>query len=220
MPPRIDTVIEPVGFDIGVKRFGTLSDGEIIESPMPYRKAKTKLGQLQYRNRHKQLGNRRKKIKQSNNAKKYRQKLSKKHYKVTCQRKDFLQKTTTNLCRKYAHLKIENLNISGMMSNHKLASAVADLGAYEFKRQLSYKAEWYANRIDIIDQWFPSSKKCCECGHLKEDLKLSDRMYECSNCGLKIDRDLNASINLKNADDDVIVEKIGWVTSEFYACGQ
>ena len=214
LPPRIHPVMEPVGLDIRIKTFGTLSDGEIIENPMAYRKAKTKLGQLQYRNRHKQLGNRRAGIKQSNNGRKYRQKLSKQHYKVACKRKDFLQQTTTKLCRKYAHLKIENLKISGMMSNHKLASAVADLGAYEFKRQLSYKATWYGNRIDIIDQWFPSSKKCCKCGHKKEDLKLSDRIYECENCGLKIDRDLNASINLEEADDDVIVESIGWVTPE------
>ena len=103
------------------------------------------------------------------------------------------------------------------MSNHKLASAIADLGAYEFKRQLSYKAEWYGNRIDIIDQWFPSSKNCCKCGQKKEDLKLSDRIYECSNCGQRIDRDLNAAINLANAENGVIVESIGWVTSEFNA---
>ena len=83
-----------------------------------------------------------------------------------------------------------------------------------------YKAQWYGNRIDIIDQWFPSSKNCCQCGHKKEELKLSDRIYECSNCGLKIDRDLNASINLANAEDDVIVESIGWVTPESTRFGQ
>ena len=109
-----------------------MSDGSVIESPMHYKKAKTKLSRLQYRNRHKQFGQRKKGISQSNNAKKYFLKLGKQHYKVACQRNDFLQKTTTKLCQKYAHIKIENLNISGLMSNHKLASSIADLGAYEF----------------------------------------------------------------------------------------
>ena len=185
LPPRIHPVIEPVGIDLGCKTFATLSDGNAIESPRPYKQAKTKLGQLQYRNRHKQLGNRRKGIKASNNAKKYQDKVRKQHYKVACQRQDFLQQTTTKLCKTYAHLKIESLNVQGMMANHKLASSIADLGMYEFKRQLTYKSQWYANRVDIIDQWYPSSKKCSNCGHKKETLSLSDRLYFCDECGFE-----------------------------------
>ena len=211
LPPRIHPIIEPIGIDLGCKIFATLSDKNIIESPRPYKKAKTKLGMTQYRNRHKQLGNRKKGIKASNNAKKYYDKVRKQHFEIACQRQDFLQQTTTKLCKTYAHIKIENLNVKGMMANHKLAASIADLGMYEFKRQLIYKAEWYANRIDIVDQWYPSSKKCSQCGHKKEKLSLSDRLYICDECGFKIDRDLNASINLEQAPDSVIVEKIGMV---------
>ena len=214
LPPRIHPVIEPVGIDLGCKTFATLSDGNVIESPRPYKQAKTKLGQLQYQNRHKQLGNRRKGIKASNNAKKYQDKVRKQHYKVACQRQDFLQQTTTKLCKNYGHIKIESLNVQGMMANHKLASSIADLGMYEFKRQLTYKTQWYANRVDIIDQWYPSSKKCSNCGHKKETLSLSDRLYFCDECGFECDRDLNASINLEKAPQEVIREKIGWVTAE------
>ncbi|MGI0483456.1 RNA-guided endonuclease InsQ/TnpB family protein, partial [Geminocystis sp. CENA526] len=141
-------------------------------------------------------------------------KVRKQHYKVACQRQDFLQQTTTKLCKTYGHIKIESLNVQGMMANHKLASSIADLGMYEFKRQLTYKAQWYANRIDLIDQWYPSSKKCSNCGHKKETLSLSERLYVCDECGLSIDRDLNASINLEKAPEEVIREKIGWVTAE------
>ncbi|WP_017294206.1 RNA-guided endonuclease InsQ/TnpB family protein [Geminocystis herdmanii] len=91
---------------------------------------------------------------------------------------------------------------------------VADLGMYEFKRQLTYKALWYANRVDIIDQWYPSSKKCSNCEQKKETLSLSDRLYTCDECGFECDRDLNASINLEKAPEEVIIEKIGWVTAE------
>lgn len=214
LPPRIHEVVEPVGIDLGIKIFATLSDNSVIESPRPYKKAKTKLGMRQYRNRHKQLGNRKKGIKASNNARKYYDNISKQHYQIACQRQDFLQQTTTKLCKTYAHIKIENLNVKGMMANHKLAASIADLGMYEFKRQLTYKALWYANRIDIIDQWYPSSKKCSNCGHKKDNLSLSDRLYVCDECGFEINRDLNASINLEQAPESVIAETIGWVTSE------
>ena len=214
LPPRIHPVVEPIGIDLGCKIFATLSDGNVIESPRPYKKAKTKLGMTQYQNRNKQLGNRKQGIKASNNAKKYYDKIRKQHHQIACQRKDFLQQTTTKLCKTYAHIKIESLNVKGMMANHKLAASIADLGLYEFKRQLTYKSEWYANRIDVINQWYPSSKKCSNCGHKKEKLALSDRLYVCDECGFEIDRDLNASINLELAPESVIVEKIGWVTSE------
>jgi len=214
LPPRIHPIIEPIGIDLGCKIFATLSDGNVIESPRPYKKAKTKLGMTQYHNRNKQLGNGKQGIKASNNAKKYYHKIRKQHHQIACQRKDFLQQTTTKLCKTYAHIKIESLNVKGMMANHKLAASIADLGMYEFKRQLTYKAEWYANRIDVINQWYPSSKKCSNCGHKKEKLSLSDRLYVCGECGFEINRDLNASINLEQAPESVIVEKIGWVTSE------
>ena len=217
--PRIyHEIVEPVGIDLGVKTFATISDGTRIESPMPYRKAKTKLGKFQNHNRHKQLGNRKLGITTSNNAKKYHGKLAKKHAVVANFRKDFLHKTTTGLVRKYGHLRIENLNIKGMMSNHKLAGAIGDLGAYEFKRQLTYKAPWFGTKLDIIDQWYPSSKGCYNCGNIKRDLTLKDRIFKCDCCGFEIDRDLNATLRLEKAPDEVVVNRVGY--TQIDACGQ
>jgi IS605 OrfB family transposase len=132
--------------------------------------------------------------------------------------KDFLQKTTTGLVKKYGHLRIEDLNIKGMMTNHKLAGAIGDLGAYEFKRQLTYKAPWFGTKIDIIDQWYPSSKGCHNCGNIKTDLTLKDRIFNCSCCGLEIDRDLNASLRLEKAPDEVVTNRVGY--TRINACGQ
>lgn len=210
IPPILHEVVEPIGVDLGIKTFAVLSDGTTIESPMPYRKAKTKLGKTQSHNRHKKMGNRRLKLATSNNAKKYFKKLAKKHNRVANIRQDFIHKTTTKLLKRYGHLKIENLNIKGMMSNHKLAGVVGDLAAYEFKRQLTYKAPWFASKIDIIDQWFPSSKTCSNCGCIKSDLTLKDRIFKCNDCGISLDRDLNAAINLKNASDEVIKSRVGF----------
>ena len=218
IPPICHEVVSPVGIDLGVKTFATLSDGTKIESPMPYRKAKTKLGKFQYHNRHKQLGNRRLKITTSNNAKKYFKLLAKKHHKVANVRNDFLHKTTTALVTKYAYLRIEDLNIKGMMSNHKLAGAIADIGAYQFKRQLIYKAPMFATKLDIIDQWFPSSKGCHNCGTIKSDLTLKDRTFKCVSCGLEIDRDVNASLRLEKAPDEVVTTRVGYTRS--YVCGE
>ena len=86
-----------------------------------------------------------------------------------------------------------------MMANHKLAAAVADMGFYEFSRQLEYKCKFYGAKLTIVDRWFPSSKTCSKCGHKKEKLSLSERTFTCDNCNFKIDRDLNAAINLSKA---------------------
>lgn len=218
IPPVINETVKAVGIDLGIKTFATISDGTTIESPMPYRKAKTKLGKLQYHNRHKQLGNRKLGVTTSSQAKKYFKKLAKSHATVANVRKDFLQKTTTGLVKKYGHLRIEDLNIKGMMTNHKLAGAIGDLGAYEFKRQLTYKAPWFGTKIDIIDQWYPSSKGCHNCGNIKTDLTLKDRIFNCSCCGLEIDRDLNASLRLEKAPDEVVTNRVGY--TRINACGQ
>jgi putative transposase len=94
---------------------------------------------------------------------------------------------------------IEDLNVSGMLKNHRLASAIADCGFYEFRRQLEYKSDWYGAILHIVDRWKPSSKTCSNCHEIKTDLKLKERVFNCSHCGLKIDRDFNASLNLENA---------------------
>ena len=132
----------------------------------------------------------------SSNARKFYTLAAKLHAKVANQRCDYLQKTTTEISRKYAHIKIEDLNVSGMIANRKLLSAISDLGFYEFRRQIKYKSAIYGTTIELVDKWFPSSKTCSNCGFFKEKLSLSERVFECSDCGFLIDRDLNAAINL------------------------
>jgi putative transposase len=198
-----------VGIDLGVKAFATLSDGTVIDSPTPMRKAKTKLGKLQWRNRNKQLGNRSLGVKKSSNAGKYYIKLARQHNRISNQRQDFLHKTTTEIAKTYSVVRIEDLNVQGMIANHKLALAVSDCGFYEFRRQLDYKQAHYGYRLEIVDRWFPSSKTCSKCQHIQA-MPLKERVFDCQRCVLKIDRDLNASINLENAPED----KIGRATPE------
>jgi putative transposase len=106
-----------------------------------------------------------------------------------------LHKLTTFLAKNHGKIVIENLNVSGMLANRKLAKAIQDMGFYEFRRQLDYKCKLYGSELIIADRWFASSKTCSCCGHLLEAMPLSVRIFECV-CGLKIDRDLNAALNL------------------------
>ncbi len=154
------------------------------------------LAKLQWRNRNKQLGNKRLGIKSSSNAQRFYLKQAVLHESVANQRRDYLQKTTTEISRKYAHIKIEDLCVSGMIANHKLSAAVSDLGFYEFRKQLEYKSAIYGTTVEVVDRWFPSSKTCSKCSCIKGDLSLSERIFDCSNCGFVIDRDLNAALNL------------------------
>ncbi|MEO1372753.1 MAG: RNA-guided endonuclease TnpB family protein [Cyanobacteria bacterium J06635_10] len=190
---------DTVGIDIGIKTFATLSDGTTYDAPKPLKKAKIKLAKKQWRNRRKQLGNRRFGIKSSNKAKKYFADLRKIHAAIAHQRSDFLHKLTTLLTKKYKTIRIEDLNVSGMLANHKLAGAISDLGFYEFRKQLIDKASDYCCTIELLDRWYPSSKLCSNCGH-KQDMPLKERVYKCGGCGCQIDRDLNAAINIIKAE--------------------
>ena len=111
-------------------------------------------------------------------------------------RADALHKLTTHLAKNHRQVVIEDLNVSGMTKNHKLASAILDGGFFEFRRQLTYKADWYGSEVVVADRWFASSKTCSGCGVKKKTLTLSQRSYNCESCGLSLDRDLNAAINL------------------------
>jgi putative transposase len=204
IPPIRHEVAEPVGIDLGVKVFATISDGTELEAPKPLKKAITKLRKLQYHNRNKRFGDRRTGEKASNNAKKYFKEVARLHRDIANQRKDFLNKTTTDICRKYAQIRIEDLNISGMIANRKLSKAISDLGFYEFRRQLTYKAESFGCRLDIVDRWFPSSRMCRKCGEKHSGLKLSDRTFVCPSCDHTEDRDLQASKNLANAQRRIV----------------
>ena len=129
--------------------------------------------------------------------------VQKLHHRIANQRKDVLHQLTNYLTKTFKIICIEDLNVSGMMKNHKLARSIADAGWSEFRRQLNYKAEHRGCRISVIDRFFPSSKKCSHCGHIKSDLTLRDRVYNCDSCGSSMDRDLNAALNILKEGTDV-----------------
>lgn len=179
-----------VGIDLGIKSLLTLSDGTSIGNPKWIRSNEKQLKKLQ-----KQLS---KKQKGSNNRNKLRLKLAKKHEKIKNQKQDYLHNVTTKIISENQVIVLEDLNVSGMMKNHRLAKSIQELGLYEIRRQLAYKSSWYGRELVFIDRFFPSSKTCSCCGWKDNDLKLDDREFNCEACGLVIDRDANAAINIKN----------------------
>jgi len=180
-----------VGVDLGIKTLAVLSTGKVFESASSYRFFEKKLSRLQWLNRHKQV--------RSANWKKAQVKIARLHRKIANIRKDTLHKLTTYLAKNHGRIGIEDLNVSGMMANHNLAKAIADMGFYEFRRQLEYKCQLYGSTLIVVDQWYPSTKICSRCHTKKDSMPLSQRVFRCNNCGLEIDRDLNASINLEIA---------------------
>jgi putative transposase len=180
---------ERIGVDVGINRLATCSDGTEVANVLAYRKAKRRLIQLQRAVTRSRQGSK-------NRLKAIRQ-LARQHRRVAHIRSDVLHKLTTWLALNHSTIVIEDLNIAGMLKNHRLASAIADCGFYEFKRQLLYKAEWYGSQVILADRFYPSSQLCSECGH-KQKMPLHIRTYSCSNCGAEKDRDFNASVNLEH----------------------
>lgn len=221
IPPIQHEVIEPVGCDVNLSdgKYCVLSDGTTIAYPKPLKSAITKLKKLQYHNRNKQLGNKRLGQKPSNNAQKYYRRLAKLQKEIADKRHDFLQKLTTNLARKYRHLKVETLNIKGLMKNNKLAFHFADASFYKLKTLLENKVRTHGGIVESVDTFYPSSKLCCQCQRKKTNLSLSDRIYYCDSPFCQpICRDLNSAKNLKNAPSTVIVNRVG-STRIINACG-
>ncbi|MEK0182617.1 RNA-guided endonuclease TnpB family protein [Microcoleus anatoxicus] len=171
-----------------VKSLATLSTGEVVLGANSYKQYAAKLSRMQWQGRHKVIG--------SNNWKQAQKKIARQHRKIANIRKDTLHKLTTLLAKNHGIIVIEDLNVSGMMANHKLAASIADMGFFELRRQLRYKCLLYGSSFVVVDRWFPSSKTCSNCGTKKETLSLSERVFECGHCGLVIDRDFNAAINL------------------------
>jgi putative transposase len=184
---------DTVGVDLGIKTLAVLSNGKVFDNKRPFKRNKRKL-KLTQRKQSKLFKKSNKE--QSKNYKKQSLKVSKIHYKISCIRKDAIHKLTTYLSKNHREIVIEDLNVSGMSKNHKLASAILDGGFFEFRRQLEYKTKWYGSVLTVCNRYYPSSKTCSNCGTIKKDLKLSDRVYKCQNCKIEIDRDLNASFNL------------------------
>jgi putative transposase len=192
-----------VGVDLGIKTLAVCSDSEVFENPKALGKnlkRLKKLGRLVSR-----------KEKGSRNRRKAADRLAKFHKKISDIRKDTIHKITSHLTKTKSVVVIEDLNVSGMMKNHCLARAISDVGFHELRRQLEYKGGWYGCQVVVADRFFPSSKTCCECGQIKTDLTLSDRVYVCP-CGNEIDRDLNAAINLERY--------ITASSAGSYACGE
>lgn len=188
--PVKNNINSAVGVDLGIKVFAYCSDGKIFENQKFLIQSQKKLRIAQRSLSRKQRGS----IRRS----KQRLVVAKIYEKITNQRKDFLHKTSTELVRNFDAICIEDLAISNMVKNHKLAKAISDVSWAEFRTMLTYKCEWYGKTLNVINRFEPSSKMCHKCGYIDSTLKLSDREYNCKNCTNKIDRDANASINIRD----------------------
>ena len=180
-----------VGVDLGVKTLATLSDGTIIENPRCLAASERRLKRAQKALSRKTVGSKRRA--------KARAKVARIHAHVANQRIDAIHKATTWLTGTYSDICIEDLNAAGMAKNHHLAKAVSDASFGEFRRQLDYKTARTGAALHVVDRWYPSSKTCSKCVRVKAKLSLSERVYRCDGCGLVMDRDLNAAINIKVA---------------------
>lgn len=191
-----------VGVDLGVSALATLSTGETIGGPKPHTVLLSRLQRLSRSLSRKQKG--------SANRKKARAKLARLHARIANIRSDALHQLTTNLTRRFHAIGIEDLNVRGMVKNRHLSRSIADMGFFEFRRQLEYKAAMRGGQVVVADRWFASSKTCSACGCKLEILALAVREWRCPACGAHHDRDINAAVNLKNMA----------VSSTVSACGE
>jgi putative transposase len=182
---RIDDTV--VGVDLGITALATLSDGSKVAAPKPLRRYLQKLKRLSRSLSRKQRGSR--------NRAKAKTKLARLHRRIADIRVDALHQLTTSLTR-YRTIVIEDLNVAGMLANRNLSRAIADVGFFEFRRQLQYKAAMAGSTIVIADRWFPSSKLCSTCCAKNDSLLLTERTWTCVSCNTFHDRDVNAARNL------------------------
>jgi len=184
-----DWFFPTVGVDLGISTLATLSDGKTFKNPKSFKRSAEKLARHQRRLV--------KKVKGSNQYKKEKLKLAKIHKRISDIRLDATHKATSYIAKKHGKIVIEDLNVKGMMANHKLAGSVADANFYEFRRQLEYKSKMYGSEVIVVNRFFPSTKKCSKCGH-KQEMPLKERTFNCGGCGLSLNRDLNAALNLEH----------------------
>ncbi|MHB1663469.1 MAG: RNA-guided endonuclease InsQ/TnpB family protein, partial [Thermoplasmataceae archaeon] len=195
-------ILRPVGTDLGLKSIITTSEGLQVEPPQYLRKSEKKLKRVQ-----KELS---RKKKGSGKRTKARKRVAKIHRKIERQRDDFAHKTSRNLVQNHDLISFEDLNITGMIRNHQLAKSISDAGWNKIVQYTMYKAESAGARVILVNPRH-TSQRCSACGNIRHDLKLSDRIYHCNACGLIIDRDLNAAINIRNAK----LIKVGRGTPEY-----
>lgn len=184
-----------IGVDLGIKTLAVLSDGRTMMNPKALRTRLKQLRRTSRRHSRKQKG--------SKNREKSRKRLACLHRKIAHIRQDALHKATSSIvartkpdAERPSVIVLEDLNISGMLKNRRLSRAVSDVGFYEFRRQIAYKAAQAGVQVKVVSRWHPSSKTCSACGWVHEDLQLSERVFCCQQCGIVIDRDENAAVNL------------------------
>ena len=177
-----------VGLDLGLKSMVIESSGQTHGNPKFFAKDEKKLAKAQRRLAKKKKG--------SKNRAKARLKVARLHKKIADRRRDYQHKLSTKIVRENQVVCIESLHVKHMVKNHSLAKAISDVGWSEFVRQLEYKAEWYGRTLVKIDKWYPSSKRCFDCGHILDSLTLDVRAWTCPECGVHHDRDINAAKNI------------------------
>ena len=192
-----------IGTDLGVKDFVITSEGEIFNNLHFKKNEIHKLKKLQ-----KQLS---RKVKGSNNRNKARIKIAKVYKKINDKKQYYLHQVSNSLINENQVICMEDLNVKGMLKNHKLAESISEMNFGEFKRILEYKARWYNRKLVFVDRFYPSSKTCCHCSYKFKDLKLSDRFWTCSQCNILHNRDINAAVNILNEG----LRIIGSSTTEF-----
>ena len=194
---------QSVGIDLGVKDFVITSDGEVFENKHFFKKQEHKVKKLQ-----KQMS---RKVKGSNNRNKQRIRLAKAFERLTNQKEAYINYVVNSLLFDYDLVCMEDLNVQGMLKNHKLAKAIQEVGLYRFRQILADKAELNVKQVVFVDRFYPSSKTCHKCGYVKRDLILSDREWVCPICGEHHDRDVNAAMNILSEGINII----GSRTAEF-----
>jgi putative transposase len=177
-----------IGIDLGLKEFCITSDNELTSNPKFLKESELKLIKAQ-----RKLSLRKK---NSNRRFKQQKRVFKLHEKIRNQRLDFLHKLSTKLINENQVICLEDLQVKNMVKNHKLSKSISDVSWSKFVELLKYKANWYGRDLIQIDKFFPSSKLCSNCGNIKKDLTLKDREYHCDSCGIAIDRDYNAALNI------------------------
>ena len=185
-----------VGVDVGIRHLAVLSTGELVDNPRHLVAARQRMHALGRTLSRKQGPDRRTGRRPSKRWERAASRLGRAHARVAHLRRDGLHKLTTRLATTYGTVVVEDLNVTGMLRNRRLARHVADAGFAEIRRQLAYKTGWNGGRLVVADRWYPSSKTCSGCGTVKTKLALSEREYRCEACGLVIDRDRNTAVNL------------------------
>jgi putative transposase len=181
-------VKKQVGLDLGLKSMLITSDGHTYGNPKFFAKDEKKLAKAQRRHARAKKGGK--------NRRKAQLKVARLHARIAERRKDYQHKLSTQIIRENQVVCVESLSVKNMLQNHSLAKAISDVGWSEFIRQLAYKAEWYGRTLVRIDKWYPSSKRCFDCGHLLDSLTLDVRHWICPECGVSHDRDINAARNI------------------------